>query len=35
LPFTTLVAPDGAVTAVTGAIDDPLVVRWLEKTGSR
>jgi thiol-disulfide isomerase/thioredoxin len=35
LPFTALVAPDGSVTAVTGAIDDPLVVRWLEKTGSR
>lgn len=31
LPFTTLVAPDGGVIAVTGAIDDPLVQRWLEK----
>lgn len=31
LPFTALVAPDGAVTAVTGAVDDPLVVKWLEK----
>ncbi len=31
LPFTTLVAPDGGVIAVTGAIDDPLVLRWLEK----
>ncbi|HEY8161861.1 MAG TPA: redoxin family protein [Methylocystis sp.] len=30
LPFTTLVAPGGGVTAVTGAIDDPLVTRWLE-----
>ncbi|WP_424360842.1 TlpA family protein disulfide reductase [Methylocystis parvus] len=30
LPFTALVAPDGGVTAVTGAIDDPLVVKWLE-----
>ncbi|QGM96890.1 TlpA family protein disulfide reductase [Methylocystis parvus] len=35
LPFTALVAPDGGVTAVTGAIDDPLVTRWLEKRGSK
>ncbi|RTL89888.1 MAG: TlpA family protein disulfide reductase [Hyphomicrobiales bacterium] len=31
LPFTALVSPDGKVTAVTGAVDDPLVVSWLEK----
>ncbi|MGJ0397354.1 MAG: TlpA family protein disulfide reductase [Methylocystis sp.] len=31
LPFTALVAPDGAVATVTGAIDDPLIVNWLEK----
>lgn len=30
LPFTTLVAPDGGITAVTGAIDDPLVTKWLD-----
>lgn len=35
LPFTALVAPDGAVMAVTGAIDDPLVVKWLEKQGGK
>ncbi len=33
LPFTALVAPDGKVTAVTGAVDDPLVVNWLAKRG--
>ncbi len=31
LPFTALVAPDGGVVTVTGAIDDPLIVEWLEK----
>lgn len=31
LPFTALVAPDGKVTTVTGAVDDPLVVNWLDK----
>jgi thiol-disulfide isomerase/thioredoxin len=35
LPFTALVAPDGGVTSVTGAIDDPLVTKWLEKRGGR
>lgn len=35
LPFTALVAPDGGVTTVTGAIDDPLVVKWLAKSGSK
>jgi hypothetical protein len=33
LPFTALVAPDGGVTTATGAIDDPLVTKWLEKRG--
>lgn len=32
LPFTALVAPDGKVTTVTGAVDDPLVVNWLAKS---
>jgi len=32
LPFTALVAPDGAVTTVTGALDDPQIVAWLKKT---
>jgi thiol-disulfide isomerase/thioredoxin len=31
LPFTALVSPGGKVTAITGAIDDPLVLQWLEK----
>jgi thiol-disulfide isomerase/thioredoxin len=35
LPFTALVAPDGGVTTVTGAIDDPLVTKWLEKRGGK
>lgn len=35
LPFTALVAPDGAVTTVTGAVDDPHVVKWLEKRGAK
>jgi thiol-disulfide isomerase/thioredoxin len=35
LPFTALVAPDGGVTTVTGAIDDPLVAKWLEKRGGK
>ena len=35
LPFTALVAPDGAVVTVTGAIDDPLIVAWLEKRAGK
>jgi thiol-disulfide isomerase/thioredoxin len=35
LPFTALVAPDGAVTTVAGAIDDPIVAKWLEKHGGK
>jgi thiol-disulfide isomerase/thioredoxin len=35
LPFTALVAPDGAVATVTGAIDDPLIVAWLEKRAGK
>ena len=35
LPFTALVAPDGGVTTVTGAVDDPLIAKWLEKQGAR
>jgi thiol-disulfide isomerase/thioredoxin len=35
LPFTALVAPDGRVTAVTGAVDDPLLVKWLEKRNAK
>jgi thiol-disulfide isomerase/thioredoxin len=35
LPFTALVAPDGGVTTVTGAVDDPLVAKWLEKHGGK
>ncbi|WP_245434592.1 TlpA family protein disulfide reductase [Methylocystis rosea] len=31
LPFTALVAPDGGVVTVTGAVDDPLIVDWLKK----
>ena len=31
LPFTALVAPNGGVTTVTGAMDDPLVTAWLAK----
>lgn len=34
LPFTALVAPNGGVVAVTGAIDDPLVLQWLAKLGA-
>jgi thiol-disulfide isomerase/thioredoxin len=35
LPFTALVAPGGGVTSVTGAIDDPLVAKWLERRGGK
>ena len=35
LPFTALIAPDGAVTTVTGAIDDPAIVDWLQKRATR
>ncbi len=35
LPFTALVSPDGAVTSVTGAVDDPLVVKWLAKSAGK
>jgi thiol-disulfide isomerase/thioredoxin len=35
LPFTALVAPDGAVTAVTGPVDDPLVAKWLARSGAK
>ena len=31
LPFTALVTPNGGVTTVTGAMDDPLVTAWLAK----
>lgn len=33
MPFTALVAPDGGVVTVTGAVDDPLIAGWLEKRG--
>jgi thiol-disulfide isomerase/thioredoxin len=35
LPFTAFVAPGGGVTTVTGAVDDPLVAKWLEKHGGK
>ncbi|MFO1126075.1 MAG: TlpA disulfide reductase family protein [Methylocystis sp.] len=35
LPFTALVAPEGAVTTVTGAIDDPQIVEWLQKRAGK
>lgn len=35
LPFTALVTPDGVVTTVTGAIDDPLMRKWLDKNGGK
>lgn len=35
LPFTALVSPDGAMTTVTGAVDDPLVVKWLAKSAGK
>ncbi len=35
LPFTALVAPDGGLVTVTGAIDDPLIVEWLEKRSGK
>jgi thiol-disulfide isomerase/thioredoxin len=31
LPFTALIAPDGGLVTVTGAIDDPLIAEWLAK----
>jgi thiol-disulfide isomerase/thioredoxin len=33
LPFTALIAPDGGLVTVTGAIDDPLIAEWLAKAG--
>lgn len=35
LPFTALVAPDGGVVTVTGAVDDPLIINWLEKRAGK
>jgi thiol-disulfide isomerase/thioredoxin len=35
LPFTALVAPDGGVVTVTGAVDDPLIVEWLQKRAGK
>ncbi|MGD9544154.1 MAG: TlpA family protein disulfide reductase [Methylocystis sp.] len=35
LPFTALVAPDGGVMTVTGAVDDPLIVAWLAKRAGK
>lgn len=35
LPFTALVAPDGGVVTVTGGVDDPLIVQWLEKSARK
>lgn len=35
LPFTALIAPDGGLVTVTGAIDDPLIVEWLEKRSGK
>jgi thiol-disulfide isomerase/thioredoxin len=35
MPFTALVAPDGGVVTVTGAVDDPLITGWLEKRGGK
>lgn len=35
LPFTALVAPDGGLVTVTGAVDDPLIVEWLEKRSGK
>lgn len=35
MPFTALVAPDGGVVTVTGAVDDPLIVGWLEKRSAK
>lgn len=31
MPFTALIAPDGGLVTVTGAVDDPLITEWLEK----
>lgn len=35
MPFTALVAPDGGLVTVTGAVDDPLIAEWLEKRGAK
>ena len=35
MPFTALVAPDGGVVTVTGAVDDPLITEWLTKRGAK
>lgn len=35
LPFTALIAPDGGVVTVAGAVDDPLIVDWLEKRAGK
>lgn len=35
MPFTALVAPDGGVVTVTGAVDDPLITEWLAKRGAK
>jgi thiol-disulfide isomerase/thioredoxin len=32
LPFTAFVGADGGVVAVTGAVDDPTITKWLTKT---
>jgi len=34
LPFTALIAPDGGVVTVAGAVDDPLIAGWLAKSGA-
>jgi hypothetical protein len=33
LPYTALVDAEGQLVTVTGAVDDPLIVEWLGKTG--
>lgn len=33
LPFTALVGADGGLVTVIGAVDDPLIASWLEKSG--
>ncbi|MEF3367552.1 TlpA disulfide reductase family protein [Methylocystis sp. 9N] len=35
MPFTALIAPDGGLVTVTGAVDDPLIAQWLEKRGAK
>ncbi|MCX7898671.1 MAG: TlpA family protein disulfide reductase [Methylocystis sp.] len=35
MPFTALVAPDGAVTAVTGEVDEAFIARWLAKQSGK